>query len=336
MSETTKSAVRKGYGAVAQAGLSSDDGGIKSIAKAFGYSEEELSSIPAASNMGLSCGNPVAMASIREGETVVDLGAGGGLDVFLASKKVGPAGKAIGMDMTGDMVSLARKNAEKGGYTNVKFYLAEIEAMPLQDNSVDCVISNCVLNLCTDKDAAFQEIHRILKPGGRLAVSDIALKKPLPAEVAEEVAAWTGCIAGAMTINENRSKLANAGFGQVEIQDAGSDLNAYREGGSAVCCGPESQPDESSSCCGPAEEAPAAKEESACCAPATEEQVAAAEQAGEEAPCCDPSSDAAEVAPTIESSGDETEFHDRMGKLLDTFDVNEYAASVKISAVKPA
>ena len=161
MSENTKSAVRKGYGAVAQAGLSSDQGGIKSIAKAFGYSEEELASIPAESNMGLSCGNPVAMASIREGETVVDLGAGGGLDVFLASKKVGPTGKAIGMDMTGDMVSLARKNAEKGGYTNVKFYLAEIESMPLPDNLVDCVISNCVLNLCTDKDAAFAEIHQI-------------------------------------------------------------------------------------------------------------------------------------------------------------------------------
>ncbi|MDF1666222.1 MAG: methyltransferase domain-containing protein [Planctomycetota bacterium] len=192
MSENTKSAVRQGYGAVAQAGLSSNQDGIKGIAKAFGYSEEELASIPAESNMGLSCGNPVAMASISEGETVVDLGSGGGLDVFLAAKKVGPSGKAIGIDMTGDMISLARKNAAKGGYTNVKFYLGEIEAMPLPDASVDCVISNCVLNLCPDKDEALKEIFRILKPGGRLAVSDIALKKALPEAVASEVRA--GCI----------------------------------------------------------------------------------------------------------------------------------------------
>ncbi|MBL4848181.1 MAG: arsenite methyltransferase, partial [Planctomycetes bacterium] len=243
MSETTKTAVRQGYGAVAKAGLSSDQEGIKSIANAFGYSDEELASIPAEANMGLSCGNPVAMASIREGETVVDLGSGGGLDVFLASKKVGPSGKAIGIDMTGDMVSLARANAKKGGYLNVKFYLGEIEAMPLPDDSVDCVISNCVLNLCTDKDAAIQEIYRVLKPGGRLAVSDIALKQALPEAVASEVAAWTGCIAGAMTIDENRAALNRAGFGDVDIQDANSDLNAYRDGGHAVCCGPESSAD---------------------------------------------------------------------------------------------
>ncbi len=293
MSEKTKEAVRKGYGAVAQAGLSSQHDGIKSIANAFGYSDEELSSIPAEANMGLSCGNPVAMASIREGETVVDLGAGGGLDVFLSSKKVGPTGQAIGIDMTGDMVSLARKNAEKGGYENVKFYLAEIEAMPLPDNSVDCIISNCVLNLCTDKAAALKEIHRILKPGGRLAISDIALKKELPASVAQEVAAWTGCIAGALTIDDNRTKLGEAGFGEVDIQDAHSDLNAYRDGGNAACCGPETAETTSTGCCGSTpEEKPA-------------------------------------------DSGEES-LHQSMKKLLDEFDVNEFAASVKIFAVKPA
>jgi len=308
MTENTRDAVRKGYGAVAQAGLSSEQGGIKGIANAFGYSDEELSSIPAESNMGLSCGNPVAMASIREGETVVDLGAGGGLDVFLASQKVGPTGRAIGMDMTGDMVSLARKNAEKGGYANVRFYLAEIEAMPLPDNSVDCVISNCVLNLCPDKDEAFREIYRILKPGGRLAISDIALKQALPKEVEQEVAAWTGCIAGAMTIADNRDKLKAAGFGEVEIQDAGSDLNAYRDGGHAVCCGPESDADMSAEgCCTPTTPEPAAQESSCCgSTPSGEEPLAEA-----------------------------TEFHDTMGKLLDSFDVNAYAASVKIFAVKP-
>lgn len=327
MSENTKSAVRQGYGAVAQAGLSSNQEGIKGIAKAFGYSEEELASIPAESNMGLSCGNPVAMASISEGETIVDLGSGGGLDVFLAAKKVGSSGKAIGIDMTGDMISLARKNAEKGGYTNVKFYLGEIEAMPLPDASVDCVISNCVLNLCPDKDAALKEIFRILKPGGRLAVSDIALKKALPEAVASEVAAWTGCIAGAMTIEENRVALSGAGFGQVDIQDAGSDLNAYRDGGHAVCCGPESDADMSaeaaaseSGCCGPAP-APVV-EESSCCAPTP------APEPVENSACCEPST------PATESSS-EPAFHDTMGKLLDTFDVNAYAASVKIFAVKP-
>jgi arsenite methyltransferase len=293
MSENTKEAVRKGYGAVAQAGLSSQQDGIKSIANAFGYSDAELSSIPAESNMGLSCGNPVAMASIREGETVLDLGSGGGLDVFLSSKKVGPAGRAIGIDMTEDMVTLARKNADKGGYENVEFHLSEIEKMPLDDNSVDCVISNCVLNLCTDKDAAIREIYRVLKPGGRLAISDIALKKELPANVASTVAAWTGCIAGALTVDDNSSKLVAAGFSQVEVQDAGSDLNAYRDGGSAACCGP-----------------------------ATDEVVEETSASG----CCTPAS---EPEPEPEES-----YHDTMDALLDSFDVNEYAASVKIFAVK--
>ncbi|MDC3378794.1 arsenite methyltransferase [Planctomycetota bacterium] len=320
MSESTKTAVRQGYGAVAQAGLSSDQAGIKSIANAFGYSDEELSSIPAEANMGLSCGNPTAMASIREGETVVDLGSGGGLDVFLASKKVGPTGKAIGIDMTGDMISLARKNAAKGGYENVKFYLGEIEAMPLPDDSVDCVISNCVLNLCPDKDAALKEIYRILKPGGRLAVSDIALKQALPEAVASEVAAWTGCIAGALTIDENRAALDAAGFGQVDIQDAGSDLNAYRDGGSAACCGPESSADMS----GVTQSAEAAPEASSCCAPAP--------AVVEETSCCAP---AAEEATPATSAPEEPAYHDTMGALLDTFDVNAYAASVKIFAVKP-
>ncbi len=314
MSETVTDAVRKGYGAVAKSGLSSDQGNIKSIANAFGYSDEELASIPAEANMGLSCGNPVAMASLREGETVVDLGAGGGLDVFLASKSVGPNGRAIGIDMTGDMVALARRNAKKGGYENVDFYLAEIEHMPLPDNSVDCVISNCVLNLCEDKDVALKEVFRILKPGGRFAISDIALRKELPEAIKKEVAAWTGCIAGALTIDENREALLRAGFGEVDIQDAGSDLNAYKDGGHAACCGPDSLADmsgeenASGGCCGEPAVEPV-REETGCCGGGesrkSDEQIA-------------------------------SDYHDTMSDLLDSFDVNEYAASVKIFAVKPA
>lgn len=346
MSENTKDAVRRGYGAVAQAGLSSEQSGIKGIANAFGYSNEELASIPAEANMGLSCGNPIAMASIKEGETVVDLGAGGGLDVFLASKKVGPSGRAIGIDMTGDMVSLARKNAEQGGYDNVKFYLSEIEAMPLPDSSVDCVVSNCVLNLCTDKDAALEEIYRILKPGGRLAISDIALKKALPESVASEVAAWTGCIAGALSIEDNRAKLSAAGFGNVDIQDARSDLNAYRDGGHAVCCGPDSDADMSAECCPSEDASPQTKESSSCCAPESSAPVSSVDgstDVGEA--CCSPSVTEVPVQiscgdsePTASGDCSEVEepaYHDTMGKLLDTFDVNEFAASVKIFAVKP-
>jgi arsenite methyltransferase len=314
MSETISDAVRKGYGTVAQSGLSSDQGNIKGIANAFGYSDEELASIPAEANMGLSCGNPIAIASIKEGETVVDLGAGGGLDVFLASKSVGPNGMAIGIDMTGDMVSLARKNAEKGGYDNVKFYLAEIEAMPLQDNSVDCVISNCVLNLCADKDVALAEVFRVLKPGGRFAISDIALRKVLPEAIKKEVAAWTGCIAGALSINENREALLKAGFSQIDIQDSNSDLNAYKDGGHAACCGPDSEADMSGGgCCGSE--------------PAPEPEPEIVEESGF---CCGECTDDEKTDEQVAS-----DYHDTMSDLLDEFDVNEYAASVKIFALKP-
>ena len=314
MSDTTSDAVRKGYGTVAKSGLSSDQDNIRNIANAFGYSDEELASIPAEANMGLSCGNPVAMASIREGETVVDLGAGGGLDVFLASRKVGAHGRAIGIDMTGDMVSLARKNARKGGYENVEFYLAEIEHMPLPDNSVDCVISNCVLNLCEDKDKALEEVFRILKPGGRLAISDIALKKELPEAIKKEVAAWTGCIAGALTIDQNRAALIRAGFTEVDIKDTGSDLNAYKEGGHAACCGPDSMADMSGE-----------SNADACCSGETLEQTA------REGGCCGDEQPGREKTDARTAS----EYHDTMSDLLNSFDVNEFAGSYKIFALKP-
>ena len=250
--------VRSKYGAVAESTLSNDHAGVQAVAEAFGYSPEELTSIPADANMGLSCGNPTATAHIRPGEVVVDLGSGGGLDVFLASKMVGPSGRAIGIDMTPAMIERARTNALSGGYSNVEFYESTIDQIPLPDSSVDCVISNCVLNLAPDKPAVFREIARVLKPGGRMAVSDIALKHELPEAVAQSMAAYVGCIAGAIKIGEYRDGLLAAGFEHVEIVDSGADLNAY------------AKVENQSGCCSPAMDAasPFKVMEEPCCAPA--------------------------------------------------------------------
>jgi len=231
--------VKSKYAAVAESSLSTGDAGVKAVAEAFGYTPEELTSIPAEANMGLSCGNPTATAHIRPGEVVVDLGSGGGLDVFLASRMVGPEGRAIGIDMTPAMIERAKASARAGGYTNVEFYQSTIDRIPLPDASVDCVISNCVLNLAPDKPAVFREIARVLKPGGRVAVSDIALKRELPEEVAKSVAAYVGCIAGAIQIDEYRAGLLTAGFAHVEIVDSGADLNAYAKvENQSGCCSP--------------------------------------------------------------------------------------------------
>ena len=251
--------VRSKYGAVAESTLSTRHTGVKAVAEAFGYSAEELTSIPAEANMGLSCGNPTATAHLRAGEVVVDLGSGGGLDVFLAAKKVGPEGRAIGIDMTPEMIERARANAESGGYANVAFYQATIDNIPLPDASVDCVISNCVLNLAPDKPAVFREIARILKPGGRLAVSDIALKGELPAAIARSMAAYVGCIGGAIRIEDYRAGLLAAGFSNVEIVDSGTDLNAY------------AKVENQSGCCSPA------MDETSCCAPVSSDRTLHAE-----------------------------------------------------------
>ncbi len=239
LTEQLLDAVKAKYGAVAGSSLSSDHAGVKAVAEAFGYSAEELTSIPAEANMGLSCGNPTATAHLKPGEVVVDLGSGGGLDVFLASKKVGPTGKAIGIDMTAAMIERARAGAQAGGYSNVEFHQAAIDNLPLPDASVDCVISNCVLNLAPDKPAVFREIFRVLKPGGRLAVSDIALKAELPEAVARSLAAYVGCISGAILIEDYRRELLRAGFEYVEIVDSGADLNAYTKvENQSGCCSP--------------------------------------------------------------------------------------------------
>jgi len=230
--------VKERYASVATSGLSTNQAGVKAVAQAFGYSNDQLASIPAEANMGLSCGNPTAFASLREGEVVVDLGSGGGLDVFLAAQKVGPSGRAIGIDMTPEMLALARANAEKMGLPNVEFHQATIDKLPLADASVDCVISNCVINLASDKPAVFREIARVLKPGGRLAASDIALKRALPDEIGQNLLAYVGCIAGAIPVETYRAGLVDAGFGAVEIVDTGSDLSVYTkvENQAASCC----------------------------------------------------------------------------------------------------
>jgi arsenite methyltransferase len=310
MSEVIEQAVRSRYGAVAISNLSSEHDGVRAVAEAFGYSPEELTSIPAEANMGLSCGNPTAMANLREGETVVDLGSGGGLDVFLAAAKVGPTGRAIGIDMTPEMIELARRNAARGyegqPYTSVEFHLATIDRLPLPDDSVDCVISNCVINLAADKPAVFREVARVLKPGGRLAVSDIALKQALPKEISEDMFAYVGCISGAILIDDYKRQLTEAGFSNVQVIDSSADLNAY------------AKIENQSTCCSPA---PAQiKSQSGCCAPAatTESQAVAA------ASCCAP----------LEVSGTDAKLFEKFTDLLSRYNVNDYAASVKVYAVK--
>lgn len=239
MAESVVESVKEKYGAVASSRLSNDHAGVQAVAEAFGYSSEELTSIPAGANMGLSCGNPTATAHLKPGEVVVDLGSGGGLDVFLAAKKVGPEGKAIGIDMTPAMIERARTNARLGGYSNVEFLHATIDRTGLPDAIADCVISNCVVNLAPEKQTVFHEIFRILKPGGRVAISDIALKNELPEAIATSLAAYVGCIAGAIAIDRYRIGLHAAGFEHIEILETGADLNSYAKvENQSACCSP--------------------------------------------------------------------------------------------------
>ena len=291
MSKSIEETVREKYGMVAASTLSSEHSGVHRVAEAFGYSSEELSSIPAEANMGLSCGNPTATANLRPGEVVVDLGSGGGLDVFLAAKKVGPTGKAIGIDMTPEMLDRARANAQRQGLSNVEFHESTIDKLPLPDGSVDCVISNCVINLAPDKDAVLREIARVLKPGGRVAVSDIALKKPLPEELGKDILAYVGCIAGAVLIEDYVAGLKAAGFDAVEVIDGKKDLNAYSEvEGQAACCPPPALAPSGLSVIG-----------GSCCSPAAESNP----------------------------------IHGGLTDLLKKYDLNDFAASVQVYAVKP-
>lgn len=280
--ESTIRNVRDQYGAVARSGLSNDLPAVRAVAAAFGYAPQDLDSLPPQANMGLSCGNPVAVAGLREGEVVVDLGCGGGLDVFLAAHRVGSTGKVIGIDMTPEMIDRARAGAAALALNNVEFHLAQIDQLPLPENSVDCVISNCVINLVPDKSRAFREILRVLKPGGRMVISDIALKQPFPESVRQDVQAYVGCIAGAIQIGEYQRMLSEAGLADVVVQDTGANLNAYAEVGASGCCSSDS--------------------------------------------CCSPNGSTAADSPV----------HDGLAELIRQFDANQYAASVRVHALKPS
>ena len=291
MSDTIVDRVREGYAAVATSALTGDAEGVRAVAEAFGYSAEELSRLPAEANMGLSCGNPTAFASLRPGEVVVDLGCGGGLDVLLAAEQVGPTGRAIGIDMTPEMLDRARDAARRMGAANAEFRQGTIDRLPLDAESVDCIISNCVINLAPDKDAVFREMARVLKAGGRLAISDIAILKPLPDELAQNVSAYVGCIAGAISVADYETGLRAAGFSGIQVVPTGADLNAY------------ALVDGQAGCCSPAMPAEAASPLSLSIAPTG---------------CCS-------ATPTV---------HEGLAELAVRYDINEYAASVRVYAVR--
>jgi arsenite methyltransferase len=283
--ETLREEVRRRYGAIAKDGLAlsasapktggccspspaaeaapSQAGGCcgtAAQARTLGYSAEDLAAVPDGANLGLGCGNPVALASLKPGQTVLDLGSGAGFDAFLAARAVGPEGRVIGVDMTAEMVAKARANARKSGRTNVEFRLGEIEALPVADATVDVIISNCVINLCPDKRPVYREAFRVLRPGGRIAVSDVVAREELSEEVNRDLALHSGCLAGATLRDELIRILHEAGFTDIAVRAKGNsdevitsweskrgfeskvfaaEVTAQKPGGNAAtCCGP--------------------------------------------------------------------------------------------------
>jgi len=230
-----KKFVKKRYGEMAKAGVSccpscECGSSLIELGKRIGYSNEDLRNVPEASNMGLGCGNPVALAALKEGETVLDLGSGGGIDVFLAAKRVGQKGKVIGVDMTEEMIKRANSTAKKYGYTNTEFRFGEIENLPVEDNSVDVIISNCVINLSFDKEKVFQEAYRVLKPNGKIMISDLVTEEELPEEIRKSFGAWAGCIAGALEREEYLDTMRKVGFQRVKVVSESSyDIDVSEE-----------------------------------------------------------------------------------------------------------
>ncbi|CAG1996637.1 unnamed protein product [Fusarium graminearum] len=239
--------VHKRYGSVTKSTTGKYE---QTVAKAFGYTEEELAGIPEDANLGLSCGNPTALAKLREGETVIDLGSGAGFDVLTAAKKVGPAGKAIGVDMNKNMIDKANANKAAMKISNAGFIQGVITSVPLSDDAADCIISNCVINLvpASEKQLVFNEMFRILTPGGRVAISDILARKEFTDEIRNNIALYVGCIAGASPVGDYETFLKNAGFQDILIVDTKSDLNVYftAQENESSCCGNE----QTNSACG--------------------------------------------------------------------------------------
>ncbi len=225
MEKDIKKIVKDGYANVARQGTSCCSSGSccssptnsRDISKTVGYTDDEMNAVPDGANLGLGCGNPVAIASLKEGDVVLDLGSGAGFDAFLAARKVGKTGRVIGVDMTPEMLERARANAKQGGFDNVEFRLGEIENLPVEDSEIDVIISNCVINLSPDKEVVFKEAFRVLKSGGRLMVSDLVLAKDLPAQIKESVEAYVGCLAGAVKKEDYLGFIKQAGFEGVEI-----------------------------------------------------------------------------------------------------------------------
>ncbi len=240
-----KKAVREGYGEIARRAKSGCGCGpvTRVTPEHIGYSAEQVDSVPEHANLGLGCGNPTAIADLKPGEVVLDLGSGGGFDCFLAANAVGPEGRVIGVDMTPDMIDIATGNAERGGYNNVEFRLGEIEALPAADAEVDVILSNCVINLVPDKAKAFAEACRVLKPGGRLHVSDIVFAAEPPECLLNDIAAYVGCVAGAVLREEYLGAMAEAGFRDIQVE---AERDAAELLGS---CGCSPEPAEETSCC---------------------------------------------------------------------------------------
>lgn len=225
MEKDIKKIVKEGYAKVAKQGTSccspssccSSASNSRDISKTIGYSEDDMNAVPEGANLGLGCGNPVAIALLREGNVVLDLGSGAGFDAFLAAKKVGKTGRVIGVDMTPEMLERARTNAKKGGFDNVEFRSGEIEKLPIEDNAIDVIISNCVINLSPDKETVFKEAFRVLKSGGRLMASDLVLAKDLPKQIKESVEAYVGCLAGAIKKDDYLEFIKQAGFQDIKV-----------------------------------------------------------------------------------------------------------------------
>ncbi|MCD4783565.1 MAG: arsenite methyltransferase [Candidatus Eremiobacteraeota bacterium] len=244
-SNEIKEIVKKKYGEIAVnnssccCSCSCDEDSKQSAAKTsqnIGYSKDDIDEVPEGSNLGLGCGNPVALSSIKEGDVVLDLGSGAGFDCFLVAKKVGANGKVIGVDMTEEMLEKARENAVKGNYNNVEFRMGEMENLPVEDNSIDKIISNCVINLSPDKEQSFKEAYRVLKNGGKIYVSDIVLTEELPSEIKNSMEHYAGCVAGAMLMDDYLKTIEKTGFKKIEIlEEKTFPATAIKEAGQCSC-----------------------------------------------------------------------------------------------------